>query len=84
MSTKELDWAANMIATKSLSLDDARIAWQQRDARALEQEQAVMLLAKKHNAAAREDKLNGEIVLRFRYKDGGVMSKRVEVHIDEK
>lgn len=63
---------------------DAKTAWQQRDDKAREQEQAVLTLAKKHNAAAREDRLCGEVVLRFRYKDGGIIGKEVEVHIIEK
>ena len=68
----------------SAQLDDARIAWQQREDKAREQEQAIIALLKQHNAAAREDKMNGELVLRLRYRDGGVYSKRIEVLMDVK
>ncbi len=63
---------------------DARQAWQQRDDKARDQEQAVLALAKSRNAIARDQRLNGEVVIRLFYKDGGVMRKKVETHEEVK
>src|ERR1700690_515061 len=69
---------------RNRGLGDARSIWQQREDKAREQEQAVLAIVKRHCDAAREDKLNGKVVFEFRYKDGGIMSKEVAVHVQEK
>jgi hypothetical protein len=72
--------------TVTRNFGDSAEIWQQRADKAREQELAVLAILnvlKKHCVAAREDKTNGEVVLRIRYRDGGVRNSRIEVCIDD-
>lgn len=63
---------------------DAKTVWQRRSEAAAEQERTLLAKIKEHNAEAREQRLNGEMVFRVWYKDGGIVKRRTEVFIDER
>ena len=63
------------------ALGDAKQAWANRDEKSQEQERSLLARVREHNAAARADKMSGEIVFRVRYKDGGIISKEAPVHL---
>jgi hypothetical protein len=67
------------------ALGDAKSIWNGRDAKEREQEALLVELVKRHNATARETKMSGDLVLRIKYKDGGVVKPtKVEVHVEER